>query len=202
MNPQTVSNWNAERIAELIALYPTQTAKEIARAFGCTRATIKNLINRLRGQGYQIPTKENTGCFLKGQKAHNKGTNGLYNVGGNRTSFKVGQMPKNHVQVGTIVTTKHKGYNYMKLKIAEPKKWQLYHRYIWEQHHEKIAPKHIIKFCDGNTLNCNIENLYLCSQENNMKQNAIHNYPEELKEVIRLQTKVKKIIKQKTNPKK
>jgi hypothetical protein len=62
---------------------------------------------------------------------------------------------------------KHKpvGYEYIGkdgyviIKIAEPNKWQLKHRYIYEQHYGKIPKGYVCIFLDGNKRNFDINNL-------------------------------------------
>ena len=66
-------------------------------------------------------------------------------------------------------------------------------RYIWEQHNGPIPKGSVVSFKDGNKLNCDIDNLFLTTQEEIMLRNSLHNYPE-LRDVNRLIKKLKKRI--------
>lgn len=70
----------------------------------------------------------------------------------------------------------------------------LYHRFIWEQVHGPIPPDHVVMFIDGNTLNCAIENLKLITLAENVIRNSLHQYPKEVKDLIKLKNKLKKEI--------
>lgn len=111
-----------------------------------------------------------SGQFIKGHAPVNKGTKGL--MKSNSGSFSKGNRPHNYQPIGTEVLTKD---GYIKIKIANPNKWQLKHRVTWEKHHGPIPKGYIVKFIDDNKENCNIENLMLIS----MKENAVINkcYP-------------------------
>lgn len=138
--------------------------------------------------------EENTGRFKKGNIPHNKGkkmSSDLYQKI-IKTSFKKGNIPHNHKEVGYERISKE---GYIEVKIAEPNVFVLKHRYIWEQVNGTIPLWHIIIFNDGNKLNLQLENLRCISRKENAIRNSIHQYPEELKELIRLKTKLKKTIK-------
>lgn len=72
----------------------------------------------------------------------------------------------NESKVGSITTVYSKSKDrYIKfIKIAVGKKAVLYHRYIWEQANGTIPSGFAICFKDGNTLNCQIDNLVMKSQ--------------------------------------
>lgn len=55
----------------------------------------------------------------------------------------------------------------------------------------------MLAFKDGNQLNPEVENLNLISMKENMKRNSIHNYPEELKEIMMLKGYIKRQINKK-----
>ncbi|EMB0751151.1 HNH endonuclease [Providencia rettgeri] len=107
-----------------------------------------------------------SGKFSKGNTPYNKGTKGL--VKPNSGSFKRGRKPHNRQLVGTEALTQD---GYVKVKIAEPSKWELKHRLIWEQHNGPIPCGHVIKFIDDNKQNCDIANLMIIS----IKEHAIIN---------------------------
>jgi hypothetical protein len=112
------------------------------------------------------------------------------------TMFKKGNRPYNWKPDGTIVERKdadQSGRVYLYYKVADSK-WILYHNKIWIDHNGPIPKKSIVRFIDGNTRNCDISNLEMVSMRDNMHRNSIQRFPEEIKEVIKLTTKLNKTI--------
>ena len=108
------------------------------------------------------------------------------------TMFKKGNRPHNWKPDGTIVERKDSSNRtYLYYKISDSN-WVLYHNKIWIDYHGKIPAKHVISFKDGNTLNCVISNLELLSMAENAVRNSIHRFPPELKELIKLKSKLTK----------
>jgi len=119
--------------------------------------------------------------FKKGHIPWNKGTKGI-NIGGVNTQFKPGHIPHN---------TKYDGHErinvdgYIEIRVSMGV-YKLKHRVIWEQHKGPIPENMIIKFIDKNPMNTSIDNLYLCTREENMNANTIHRYPGNLKKSMKL----------------
>ncbi|MEQ5287554.1 HNH endonuclease signature motif containing protein [Providencia huaxiensis] len=107
-----------------------------------------------------------SGKFSKGNVPFNKGKKGL--ISGNSGSFQKGHKPHNHQQIGAEALTKD---GYIKAKIAEPNKWELKHRLVWEEHNGPVPQDHVIKFIDDDKQNCDIDNLMIIT----MKEHAIIN---------------------------
>ena len=127
--------------------------------------------------------------FKKGNVPHNKGKKmppELY-AKASRTMFKKGHKPHNTRKDGDISLRGDKsGRAYKYIRISEAN-WQLLHRVVWEYHNGKIPKGHNVIFKDGNTMNCNIENLELVSNAENMKRNSfMNNYPEDIQKLIQL----------------
>ena len=114
--------------------------------------------------------------------------------------FKKGQLPHNTKKVGDVVIQGKGGFNYQYIKLAH-KYWRPVHILNWEKINGKVPEGMIVVFKDGNSMNCEPYNLELITKEENMKRNTIHRYPDELKEVIRLQHKIERTIKNKRNEK-
>lgn len=134
--------------------------------------------------------------FKKGHEPHNKGVQMSPDVYERvkPTMFKKGIKPHNTKPVGTIKWRIDKeGRNYAYIKIKD-KDWRLMHRVVWEQHHGPIPPKHVVRFKDGNTMNWDISNLEMISQVNNMEFNSIQRFPEDVQELIKLNSKLKRKI--------
>ena len=135
--------------------------------------------------------------FKKGQPSHNKGKKmppELYEKI-KRTMFKPGHKPGNIKKVGAI-RIDHEGYTYIKLSDAN---WVLKHRHVWEQVNGPVPANHVVIFKDNNMHNFDISNLQVISQANNMLRNTIHQYPEQIQELIKLKNKLKKKINEKQN---
>ena len=104
--------------------------------------------------------------FHEDQVSWNKGTKGL--TGRNRTTFKKGQLPHNHKPVGHEYKTVD---GYIMIKTAEPKTFELKHRYVWQQEHGVIPKGHVIRFLDSDRSNCDIDNLICVPMAVNGKVN-------------------------------
>lgn len=109
------------------------------------------------------------------------------------TMFKKGQPSINRREVGSERVNVD---GYIEIKVAEPNKWKLKHRVIWEKAHGKIPKSCNIQFKDGNPLNCVLKNLYIISRSEQMRtKNSMYaRYPQELIGVIRLRGSVKRQI--------
>ncbi len=110
-----------------------------------------------------------TGYFEKGHVPINKGTKGMFNVGGNSGSFKKGQKPKNMVSIGTEVI---KGDGYLWTKTEDnPPKWKQSHILLWEKVNGKLPEGMVLTFLDGNKENITIENLFLITRKEHLRLN-------------------------------
>jgi len=135
--------------------------------------------------------------FKKGQVSHNKGqkmSKEMYEKC-RRTMFKPGNKPGNIKKVGAE-RIDHEGYTYVKLADAD---WVLKHRHIWEQVNGPVPANHVVIFKDNNMHNFDINNLQMISQADNMLRNTIHQYPQQIQELIILKNKLKKKINEKQN---
>lgn len=196
-------------IEEIItARFPDEKTQSIADDLGLTysqvvyRASIlglkksdqfKNSI--LSGRKNVITVGKDT-RFKKGNIAHNKGKKMSENIYQKikPTMFKKGNRPMNWKPDGTIVQRADKtGRIYLYYKIKD-NFWVLYHRKIWEDQNGKIPKGLVLKFKDGNSLNCDIQNLELISMVDNMQCNTIMRFPEDVQELIRLNNKLKRKI--------
>lgn len=112
------------------------------------------------------------------------------------TMFKPGHTNSNHKPVGSERVNVD---GYVEIKVAEPRKWALKHRVIWEEANGPIPEGCNIQFRDGNRLNVKIENLYIISRSDQlMKENAIYaRYPKEMQDVMRLKGAINRQIRRK-----
>lgn len=173
---------------------PRKELTDIFNAKFSTNVTSGALEQKCRKIGLVCP---NSGCYKKGNIPLNKGKKGFMKA--NATSFKRGNIPPNIKKVGSIVKVKDKsGYLYLRIKIAEPNKWQMLHAYIWEQKHGKIPKGHCVIFKDKNTLNLSLDNLMLVSRSELARLNQKYAYIDEsLKETALQVIKISKEISKK-----
>jgi hypothetical protein len=172
--------------------------KELVKLFNAefgTDVPYKALSQKCTKMGLVCP---NGGCFSKGHVSYNKGTKGIMKP--NKTSYKRGNLPHNTKKVGTITTVNDKnGYLYMRIKIAEPNKWQMLHAYIWEQKHGQIPKGYCVIFKDKNSLNLKPHNLMLVSRAELARLNQKYaNIDESLKETALQVVKVSNAINKKS----
>jgi hypothetical protein len=125
--------------------------------------------------------------FKKGHQTWNKGMKGWSPEGTQATWFQKGQMPKNHVPVGSTRILKD---GYVEIKIAEPKSWALLHHKVWLDAGRELPEGYALRFRDGNKQNCSLDNLFLQCRADLMTDNTVHRYPRELKHVMRLTAKL------------
>lgn len=99
-----------------------------------------------------------TGKFRKGQTPHNKGKKMPKEVYEKvkHTMFAKGNVPPNHRPVGSERISKD---GYIEVKVAEPNKWRLKQRVVYEEAKGKIPESCPIIFLDGNKRNFDIDNL-------------------------------------------
>lgn len=202
--------WTAEEHAILRSDYPDMLTSELATRMGRSVKSIYSQVDRLgirksdewldspasrrlrRGDNHNPITQ-----FKKGHVPHNKGAQG-WQAGGNahKTQFKKGSKPHNTQPIGAERITKD---GYLQRKISATghinTDWVGVHTLLWIEHHGPFSKGHIVIFKNGNKNDIRIDNLQLITRRENMLRNSIHQYPEPLKQVIRLQKKIhRKII--------
>lgn len=132
--------------------------------------------------------------FRKNHEAWNKGLP-VTIIGSKATQFKKGQKPHNTKADGVITLRRDKasGKYYQYIRIAESK-WKPLHVHMWEQVNGRVPNKTLIVFKDKNTMNCTIENLEAITQAENARRNSIMRYPREVRELLHLNSKLKRKI--------
>lgn len=192
--------WTQQEEETLIRLYedPKVFAKDIATMLGRTLQQVYNKAMamelkapterlRIAGKiGMQHPRSIAT-RFHKGQIPPNKGKKVSPEIYEKMspTMYKKGHISENKREVGA---ERVNVYGYIEIKVAEPNVWRLKHRIVWEQHNGVIPAGHNVQFKNHNTQDCRIENLYLISKAEQMRNenSLIAKYPKELQDVIRL----------------
>ena len=198
--------WTQQAEETLLPLYedPKVFPKDIAKMLG---RTLSQVYNKARAMGLNAPMerirmagkigmqhpKSIATRFHKGHIPTNKGKKVSPEIYEKMspTMFKKGHINENKRAVGS---ERVNVYGYIEIKVAEPNRWRLKHRLIWEQHNGIIPEGCNVQFKNHNTLDCRIENLYLISKSEQMRNenSLMARYPEELRDVIRLKGVVKR----------
>jgi hypothetical protein len=187
--------------------YPFEPTKKIADDLGLSESSVYNRAFAMgikKDPVYLRSTQFPPGYlggkatqFQKGQAPPNKGqkmsTDVYQKVA--QTMFKKGNKPMNTQPIGTIHQRSDKsGKMYLYIKLADSN-WQLLNRYTWEQYHGPIPKGLIVAYKDGNYLNNDINNLMLLTKKENMARNTIQRFPVELQNLIKINCKLNKKIK-------
>ena len=190
--------WTNEEDNFMREYYPHEASGEIARNLGRSlvavykRAGILGLQKTEEYHGtmqkilsMKLAESGKVHRFSKGHTPVNKGQKMPEHVyeRAKATMFKKGHVPMNHVSIGYERITRD---GYVEVKVAEPNKFVLKHRRIWEQANGVIPDGYNVQFRDGNRQNCSIKNLYLISRSEQLKnENSMYaRYPKEVQLAI------------------
>lgn len=150
----------------LVSIVEGKTTNEIADMMNQKfNLSIKPSQIRCYKKNHRLKSNIST-TFKLGMEPANKGTKGLYNVGGNKTSFKAGQKPHNYKPIGYERLDKD-GYTLIKVSNSGPwhRRWKHKHKHLWEQEYGSIPPGHKLLFVDQNRQNISLDNLILVSNK-------------------------------------
>ena len=162
-----LNRWTEREIEYLKNHYPSSNAKEVAKALYRTVRAVHVKAAKL-GIRSERRLESNNGSFKKGHTPWNKGRRVI--VKNQHTWFKKGQKVWSEKPVGTIWVRKEKEVPYKFIKTEAG--IRRYSRVLWEQHYGKIPKGNIIRYKDGNTLNCDIDNLLCVSRKEHARMNA------------------------------
>lgn len=157
--------------------------------------SIQNRKNRLH-----IKSGIYGGRFEKGHQPFNKGKKwDEYMPKRNqrsslKTTFKKGNIPHNHRKIGSERINVD---GYLEIKIEEPNKWELKHRYLYKQNKGEIPDGYKIIFADGDKNNLNLDNLIMVSSSEELVMNR-NNLRFDNKELTKVGLNIAKVI-DKTN---
>lgn len=164
-----------EYVKFLLKYIPGHEESEIRAAFNkkfgivLSESQIGNFKTR-----HAIKSGTHGGYFQKGQVAHNKGKRISPEVYEKckATMFKKGNIPANHREVGSERINVD---GYTEIKVAEPNKWRLKQRVIWEElYHEKLKRNEAVIFLDGNRQNFDKDNLFKMDRGSLVRFNQSH----------------------------
>ena len=129
------------------------------------------------------------GQFRKGQTPHNKGKSRKYWASPEaeelmaKGQFKPGECRDDNPRKKPIGHEKVYADGYVWIITEHGRKQK--NRVVWEQAHGPIPHGYMVKFRDGNPLNCALENLYLVSRADNAREIRAAMSPEKKKEIHR-----------------
>jgi hypothetical protein len=129
-----------------------------------------------------------TAHFKAGVPSWSAGTKGVLKA--NRGSFKKGQVPHNHLPIGS---ERKVCDGYIEIKTAEPHTWVGKHRLIWEETRGPIPHNHNIRFRDGDPENLTIDNLFMVNKSEHQILNTMKfiEQPVEIKDTTILMARVR-----------
>ena len=100
-------------------------------------------------------------------------------------------MPQNRLPVGSERADNRDGC--IRIKTAEPDKWELKHKLIYEKHHGKIKKDSVVIFLDGDKNNFDISNLKCITRNQSLILNR-YNLRSESAELTKLGIEVANLI--------
>jgi len=143
------------------------------------------------------------GMYRKGSVPVNKGKKQIDYMSAENiektkaTRFAKGHIPHNSVNVsnGDISIRKdNRGVAYKWIRVKRGI-WIPLSIYNWELKYGPIPKGYLLRFIDNNSMNCEPDNLEVITRQENMMKNTIHQYPQELKETIKLISKINRKLK-------
>lgn len=103
------------------------------------------------------PPSAKTNSYKKGNVSWNKDKKGIHLSP--QSEFKVGHIPANTKPVGTIRVGWNKGRQVRMIKVAEPKKWMPFSRYLWTQEYGEIIKGDRVVHINRNFMDDTMNNL-------------------------------------------
>ena len=197
--------WSPEELQLLTELYPDMLTSKIAAQLGVSLVQAyskaaklglkKSEAFRASPESCRLRRGDNVGAatrFKPGNQTWNAGMKGL-DMGprSHATRFKKGERrgaaARNWVPIGSERITDD---GYLQRKLTDtgypPRDWVAVHIIVWTEHHGPVPKGCTVTFKDGNRANVDIANLELLTRRELMARNTVHNYPPELRKVIRL----------------
>ncbi len=160
------SQEEADIIQKYYTKFGTEVAMKMLRLKGYKRsiASIKSYVLRKNIRC------ERDSRFQAGHTPYNKGATLRPDVAEKikHTQFKVGHDNGRQEPIGMVKMRSE----YLYIKVGTPSKWELYHRYVWQQQNGKIPDGMIVVFIDGNQENVCLENLEVISRQEHARRIA------------------------------
>lgn len=200
--------WTPDMEQILRDLYPDHDSEDVAIIIGVTKGALNTKAHALgikkSAAGLLAANRAswNNGGkkagFKPGQQSWNKGKKGSTGIHENsrRTQFNAGHLPHNTRSDGEISIREDndgRAYKFIRTSLA---RWTPLHVHVWEEANGKTPKGHVIRFIDGDTLNCDIDNLECISRTLNMLLNSRHRYTRPMAEAAEQLSNLKKTIKE------
>lgn len=100
--------------------------------------------------------------------------------------YNRGKPSPNRQPIGSeFVSSKREIYIKVACTGKKNRDWRRKAHVVWERHHGTIPDGGVITFADGDSLNCEPENLRISSKTDIMQHNSIHNLPPEIVQLYR-----------------
>lgn len=164
------NNYTPEELAwlEEHCAFSTKDLGRFFRLFFAGRDDVTDDALRNTCQRYGWMTGR-TGCFPKGSIPPNKGRKGWHPPGCEKGWFRKGQRSTNYRGPGHEYPCSKDGYVWLIVEGPSPYAAStsvnchavMKHRYLWEQAHGPIPPKHVLRCKDGDKTNCDPSNWWL-----------------------------------------
>lgn len=202
---------SSEQLVEIRKHYANMSTAELAQRIGLSVASTYHAAHKMGLHASAEFMSSPAACRLrrgdevgkafrypKGHVPANKGKRSPGFAPGRMatTQFRKGQAPRNNMPLGS--TRLIDGYLYRKTSeipgVPYTCNWTPEHYLIWRKTHGPIPPKHVLIFKDGCRSHIDLDNLELITRAELARRNTIHNLPEDLKEVIRLNASIKRRI--------
>lgn len=142
--------------------------------------------------------------FQPGQAPHNKGRRqpGVSAGRMRETQFKAGNRSGRAEELHQPIGTERIRDGYLIRKVNDDmplhKRWRAVHLLVWEELHGPLPPGHAVAFLPGrfstNADQITANSLELITRKELMRRNTICRYPPEVRELIHLQSKLKREI--------
>jgi len=208
--------WSDAELTRLKREYPDISTAKLAASMGRSIYSVNGAAHKLglkKSEKYlaspdacRLRCGDNPGIpyrFPPGHVPANKGVKG-WKAGGrsSETQFKKGRRSNSWMPIGS---ERIRASGYRDRKVADtgypPHDWKAVHALLWIERHGPVPPGYAVGFIDGNKEHVVIENLVLLGRIDLMRRNTLHNYPPELRQVMRLTAKLKRTIARRANEK-
>jgi hypothetical protein len=189
--------WTDAEVATLRARYADELTATIAADMGRTAKHVYMKAHQL-GLHKSAAFLASAGRFLKGVRRSpatefakgmtpwNKGTH--YVAGGRsaETRFRKGNVSKRwDPEAYAIGALRINADGCLDMKVRTgPRAWDSLSRWTWEHERGPIPKGYAVRFHNRDTHDCRIENLYLTSRADLMRENTVHNYPKPIARAI------------------
>lgn len=112
-----------------------------------------------------------------------------------KTRFQKGGLPHNTREGDGAISirkdNRNRPYKWIRIALG---KWVMLHVHTWEQTHGLKSEGSVIRFIDGDTLNCNITNLEMVTRATNLRKNQVQIGRPRLSEEEKAKRKAAKLI--------